>query len=241
MEIKASDIPQAVWEKLDLFPDSPNVKILHSKTLTDLYEVFFNKRMIRSLECEGDKLNGQLKIYHSNKNLSKLVKLVDGLAVEITEYHKNCRVKSKTFFKDGKKHDQYLEKYKSGRLKVDSFFENDQLEGHFREYFPDGNLQVSCNYSDGQLDGVYQEWYGINKKMTANFKKGKRDGFYILFNSDGSLNKLYYYHEQKRYGFANVQNKVFLYYANQKFFVYYSTLLVVDLALIILVLALIFS
>ena len=73
------------------------------------------------------------------------------------------KVKTDTFYKDGKFHGDYKEYHENGNIKTKAFYQDGTLNGDYYEYFKDGSCSKFIEYKNGLKNGVYIE-YGRNDK-----------------------------------------------------------------------------
>jgi antitoxin component YwqK of YwqJK toxin-antitoxin module len=73
------------------------------------------------------------------------------------------KVKTDTFYKDGKFHGDYTEYHENGNIKTKAFYKDGKISGDYYEYFNDGSCSKFIEYKNGLKNGVYIE-YGRNDK-----------------------------------------------------------------------------
>ncbi|HEY9002288.1 MAG TPA: hypothetical protein VIM89_13105 [Mucilaginibacter sp.] len=76
----------------------------------------------------------------------------------------NGEIKSREFFKDGKRDGPNIMYYPSGRIELKSFRKNDKVEGMEYEYYEDGSLRLLRNWVNDRPYGDFFYYYP-NKKL----------------------------------------------------------------------------
>ena len=123
------------------------------------------------------------------------------------EHFNNYRIRSFIDFKeklpDGFYYFISLNKSDSSRKNMNNYisikgsYKDSLREGAFDYYINEkkGNKQIhhlSCeyNYKNGKLDGYYASWNSLGKEDEGYYLMGKRHGFFVSYNLNGSIQSI---------------------------------------------------
>lgn len=132
--------------------------------------------------CEQNQLKRDAagNTYHEVYNTSTGI-------TERTEYYPNGKVRAKGYFKEGKKHGEFLQFYENGKLEATVVYRDDVLEGISKAFYPSGKLKGEIYYSKGLPVGwSYDYWENGEKKMGRHF---------VEFNGDSRRNQFIVYND----------------------------------------------
>jgi hypothetical protein len=91
----------------------------------------------------------------------------------------NGKIKSKEFFRDGKRDGPYTMYYQSGRIELKSFRKNNKVEGLGYEYYEDGNLRCRRNWINDKPYGDFYYYYPNKKVEVYHTYDIMGDKFYL--------------------------------------------------------------
>ena len=131
-------------------------------------------------------------------------------------YWSSGQLLSTTNWKDDKKHGSSVKYYENGQLRFKSIYNDGKEEGTSVGYYKNGQLSFKGTYKDGRRDGswvthhqngqvesrgkylavIYPNggrhgawvYYHSNGRLKSkgNFKNGKKEGYWLSLNEDGS-------------------------------------------------------
>ena len=102
-------------------------------------------------------------------------------------------------YENGKLHGIYLEFNEGGGVKLLAHYQNDQLHGPWAKYVFSRRLE-QANYKNGKLDGEYRlfEIRDGSLQSSAEYKDGVQDGYYRTYSPDGRITTEYMYRDGKQ-------------------------------------------
>ena len=93
---------------------------------------------------------------------SQMDKIVDDLAPPDTDYtgeffqkYENGVVKTKGYFRFGKRHGQWFYFYPNGYMWSEAFYDNGKMNGHSKVYSANGKLYYEGDYNQDKAAGVW--------------------------------------------------------------------------------------
>lgn len=114
----------------------------------------------------NDKLEGEVKEYYENGNISYIGNYVNGERTGSWQY----------FYLDDNK------------LYSKSNYVNDKLEGTYQRFTKDSTLLITCNYSNDKLHGPYESYSDDGNLIYKGvYVKGEPDGEWINNHKNGKL------------------------------------------------------
>jgi len=109
----------------------------------------------------------------ANKQIqSQMDKIVDDLAPPDTDYtgeffqkYENGVVKTKGYFRFGKRHGQWFYFYPNGYMWSEAFYDNGKMNGHAKVYSENGKLYYEGDYKQDRAIGVWTYCDSIGKPI----------------------------------------------------------------------------
>lgn len=125
----------------------------------------------------------------------------------ISEYYTYKTIKSKTDYKEGKKHGTEMRWYKDGSKLSERFYSGGFKTGVHRSWWPSGDLKFEYHFNDkGEFHGVVKEWYKSGQIFRDfNYRKGKEDGKQRMWKTDGSIKANYEVVDGERFGLIGLK------------------------------------
>lgn len=101
---------------------------------------------------------------------------------------------------EGKKHGHYQSFDKRRDLRIDCYWRNGVLHGRYRKVERNSIVSLRCNYVDNSQYGKVIKYAAMVVREEYTLIDGKRQGYYKLFESDGTLHEEYTYEDNKLHG-----------------------------------------
>ena len=80
--------------------------------------------------------------------------------------------------------------YPDGQQKEDYNFRNGNMHGPYQHWYENGQLEKFGNNRDGEPDGPFSMWYTNGQKwIEQTYLNGKRNGYSVFYNQDGTERK----------------------------------------------------
>ena len=113
----------------------------------------------------------------------------------VLSYHKNGRISSKRYFKDGAKEGNWVFWYPNGNFKLKKNYERDKKVKAWIFYYKNGRRKI---YKDGNR---YKSFWENGKVAELGFvKNGKKTGYWKTYNKNGQVISVGSYREAAKYG-----------------------------------------
>jgi antitoxin component YwqK of YwqJK toxin-antitoxin module len=122
----------------------------------------------------------------------------------LVENFPNGQVKSKTEYRQGKKHGAEWMWYEDGKLYWERSYENGEKHGAHRGWWPNGRQKFLYRFENGTYEGEVLEWYDNGQLFRRlHYVKGEEAGEQKAWRENGKLYVNYVMKNGKRYGLFN--------------------------------------
>ena len=187
------------------YPDTTletTVLYVNGKKEGGFQEFFPNGRLKRKGSHKNDELVGVIEEFYASEKDSKESEVV---AKRTTVDKKSGLTRVEEFSEEGKKltlitmrnntpHGEFTVYYPDGKTMMRvGRFQNGEKAGRWREFYPDSQLKSETLYQANREHGVVQEWYQAEGDKEpqiltkGHFRNGKRDGEWMAWYKDGSI------------------------------------------------------
>lgn len=133
--------------------------------------------------------NGNLKTIENYFN-----KLKNG---EYIEYYINQTNKFEAVYRGGKLHGLKVTYYENGKIESKANYVKDVYHGNVKKHTLNGELDLEANYKLGKIHGLYIDYNNGVIQEKGEYKYGKRNGEWTIFDSTSNKNKTITYKSGK--------------------------------------------
>lgn len=135
--------------------------------------------------------------YHKNRKLMSSgayrEMLVEGVPEKVKDgewefYTKDGMLKTKENYKMGIRNGTSISYHENGKMLLEANYVDGKKNGNATEYFSDGTVKMKVGYADDEYDGPMELFKpGRRNYIKGTYVKGLKDGLWIIFNDDGTI------------------------------------------------------
>lgn len=164
-----------------------NSEIEDNKVTSTYENVLYSLKIETEQRKDNDWIDRSITAY--NITLIKKAGIYDEENGEKTDYYYGDIKKAEYNLSNGKINGQIKLYYENGNLKKTGNFTNGVSNGKFIEYDEKGNKTSEYTTLNGEIEGI-QTIYEKNISQITNFKKGIKNGQYLMYNYDDETGNL---------------------------------------------------